>query len=120
MSNRRWEKLRLELMKGFWTDSQVCHIFAGLIEIAENGEYTCVEIEEEGLKKTKQDVRDRLLGIWKVTEHLTEDLEYYAQGFTNFWKTTYCVRWAKSKNIDIPWLDWAIDQGFISHEVKAD
>ena len=50
MSDGRWENLRDELVKGFWTDSQVCHIFAGLIEITENGEYACVEIEEEELK----------------------------------------------------------------------
>ena len=119
MYNERWEKLRDELVKGFWTDSQVCHIFSGLIEITENGEYACVEIEEEGLRKTKQEVRDRLLGIWTATEHATEDLEYYAQGFTKFWKTTYCVRWARNNRINIPWLDWASDEGYVARDVKA-
>ena len=90
MSNDCWEKLKPELLKGFWTDSQLCHILAGLIET-----------------------------IWKETEHKTEELEYYAQSFTKFWKTTYCVRWAKKKCIDIPWLDWAIKEGHISDDEKA-
>jgi hypothetical protein len=119
MSNDCWEKLKAELLKGFWTDSQVCHILAGLIETAEDGKYTCVEIEEEGRKGAKQDLRDKLQEIWKETEHKTEELEYYAQSFTKFWKTTYCVRWAKKKCIDIPWLDWAIKEGHISDDEKA-
>ena len=56
----RWKELGPELLKDFWTDSQVCHIFSGLVEITKDGRYDCIEIEQEGRTDTKKEKRDML------------------------------------------------------------
>ena len=116
MFDDKWDKLRLELLKDYWTDSQVCHIFAGLLEITKDGKYDCVEIEQEGLRDAKKSRRDQLREIWEVTDHRPRERENYYQSITKYWKTTYCVRWAQEKQIDIPWLDWAIEEKYIKAE----
>jgi len=116
MPEDKWDKLRLDLLKDYWTDSQVCHIFAGLLEITKDGKYDCVEIEQEGLRDTKKRRRDQLREIWEVTDHRPRERENYYQSITKYWKTTYCVRWAQEKQIDIPWLDWAIEEKYIKAE----
>ena len=90
--------------------------FSGLIEIAKDGEFDCVEIEEEGLKEKKQAVRDQIAEIWEVAHHAPRELEHYRQGFLQFWKLAYCVRWAKKKRIHIAWLDWAIAEEYLEAE----
>lgn len=35
-------------------------------------------------------------------------------GHTGVWyKSKYCIVWAKEKGIEIPWLEWAIENGFV-------
>ena len=81
----RWKELGPELLKEFWTDSQVCHIFSGLVEITKDGRYDCIEIEQEGLTDTKKEKRDQLKEIWDVADHKPKEREHYYQSITKFW-----------------------------------
>ena len=112
----RWKELGPELLKEFWTDSQVCHIFSGLVEITKDGRYDCIEIEQEGRTDTKKEKRDQLKEIWDVADHKPKEREHYYQSITKFWKTAYCIRWAQERDIEIPWLDWALEEKYIKAE----
>ena len=102
----RWKELGPELLKDFWTDSQVCHIFSGLVEITKDGRYDCIEIEQEGLTDTKKEKRDQLKEIWDVADHKPKEREHYYQSITKFWKTAwvyYRVIWRRGW-----WCAWCI------------
>ena len=118
MPSDKWEVMEKWLVLDWWRPSEACHIFAGIFEIVlQNGEITEEQVNEE---EYPGDLFDRLIRVNEITEiwDRTPHAEYFydlVDQDSGPWSFTpeYCVKWALSKRIEIPWLDWAIEKNLI-------
>lgn len=113
MTINRWKRLEIELKKDWWTPSQACHIFAGLIEVERDGQYASIAIEGGDPTDSQKEQVDQLRSIWDGSEHKPREKEHYFNRSREFWAKEYCLRWAEHKRIDIPWFEWAVEQEWI-------
>ena len=118
MPDNKWEKLETELVKDFWGKSEACHIFAGLIRVVrrESIKPSLQIVEEKQTIRAKEREQDRIKEVWDGTDHQPKGREIRSNGFTEEYSVAYCIRWAQKKRINIPWLNWAIKEGYIKAE----
>ena len=118
MPDNKWEKLETELVKDFWGKSEACHIFAGLIRVVRRGSIkpSLQIVEEKQTIRAKEREQDRIKEVWDGTDHKPKGREIRSNGFTEEYSVAYCIRWAQKKRINIPWLNWAIKEGYIKAE----
>jgi hypothetical protein len=118
MPDNKWEKLETELKKDFWGKSEACHIFAGLIRVVrrESIKPSLQIVEEKQTIRAKEREQDRIKEVWDGTDHQPKGREIRSNGFTEEYSVAYCIRWAQKKRINIPWLNWAIKEGYIKAE----
>tara|TARA_B110000037_G_C16973261_1_gene445939 strand:- start:155 stop:817 length:663 start_codon:yes stop_codon:yes gene_type:complete len=118
MPDNKWEKFETALVKDFWSESEACHIFAGLIRVVRRGSIkpSLQIVEEKQTIRAKEREQDRIKEVWDGTDHKPKGREIRSNGFTEEYSVAYCIRWAQKKRIGIPWLDWAIKEGYIKAE----
>lgn len=58
--------------------------------------------------------------LWFDFDHEVEPRELNPQPHAGFgqYKITYFIKWAISKKIDVPWLDWAIEEDLIVNDIR--
>jgi hypothetical protein len=125
-----WKILESLLKRDWWESELACRIFTGFVRYDYQGSSRTrfsgdclLDISYEDFQTGKVDISPGsplFLNIheelrnyqnwWKYTEH-----DKSPNNFRNEdeWSKEYCVRWAFIKEIDIPWLDWAIDNGYL-------
>lgn len=119
MPNKKWETLETWLMLDFWRPSEACHIFAGLIEIPLHDGGSKSELlakDEYSDDIFELEVRKQEIGlIWERTNHPKHIGESRSYDVNGDWllPPEYYVKWALLKRIEIPWLDWAIEENLI-------
>jgi len=118
MPDNKWEKLETELVKDFWGKSEACHIFAGLIRVVRRDSIkpSLQIVEEKQTIRAKEREQDRIKEVWDGTDHQPKGREIRSNGFTEEYSVAYCIRWAQKKRINIPWLNWAIKEGYFKAE----
>ena len=118
MPDNKWEKFETALVKDFWSESEACHIFAGLIRVVRRGSIkpSLQIVEEKQTIRAKEREQDRIKEVWDGTDHKPKGREIRSNGFTEEYSVAYCIRWAQKKRINIPWLNWAIKEGYIKAE----
>jgi len=129
MSDSRWDSLRLELKKDWWGDQEAMYICAGLIVrdlYASVQHFTVIDAEARAkdnrnkIKNALREVQDNLFTLWRATDHNPpnwgfddNDVMRVVSNIRVEWKKEYVLRWAQVKDIEIPWFDWAVEEGFI-------
>lgn len=122
MPGNQWAKLEEWLLRDWWTPSQACHLYANLIQTTNDGIFGSSPVlpEHKGMHpeqlKPFRSKKDQHLNVWQASKHDPADGEYYQSGLTEFYTKEYCIRWALKKRIEIRWLEWAIEEKFISAE----
>ena len=53
-----------------------------------------------------------LLGRWMASKH------DYSFSDSFLWERDYCIKWGLSKGVDLPWLEWAIEKGYLPAEMS--
>jgi hypothetical protein len=108
------EELDDYLLKDSWTISDACLLFAGFFQLS-NGSIISLE-HENFVTYDELSTARRYEQRWLGTDH------NYADGATSqdvshlqsLAKKTYIIEWAKSKQITLTWLDYAVEKGFLS------
>jgi hypothetical protein len=54
----------------------------------------------------------RILDIWEGSDHRSAEQRLTNGGIE--YSSGYCIQWAIKKRINIPWLDWAVENGLAS------
>jgi len=129
MSDSRWDSLRLELKKDWWGDQEAMYICAGLIVrnlYDPDQHFTVIDAEARAkdnrnkIKNALREVQENLFTLWRATDHNPpnwgfddNDVMRVVSNIRVEWKKEYVLRWAQVKDIEIPWFDWAVEEGFI-------
>ncbi len=118
MPVNKWKKLENALAKDFWSESEACHIFAGLIQVVRRGgiKPSLPIVEDQQAISAKEREQDRIKAIWEGTDHEPKGTEIRSKGPREEYSVAYCIRWAQKKRIDVPWLGWAIKEGYLKTE----
>ena len=120
----RWNLLEDWLLRDWWSPIEACHIFALLLRTEKDGFYGSRAILSEhrqhrDLVQKLEDRAEDYLNIWATSVHKPIEREYYRASISNeFYTKEYCVKWAQKKRIEMPWLDWAIEEQFINLEAQ--
>ena len=121
-----WQCLVPALMKDYWDKEEACMIFNGYIWVGAKGRLTQIETGQEittfsgdtrseMYSETINDKYLQICDIWNNTEHC------YVSGIwkqMQSWNKYYCIHWAstKSRFIQMPWVEWAYDEGLLDME----
>ena len=121
-----WQSLIPALMKDYWDKEEACMIFNGYIWVGAKGRLTQIETGQEitafsgdtrseMYSETINDKYLQICDIWNNTEHC------YMSGIwkqMQSWNKYYCIHWAstKSRFIQMPWVQWAYDEGLLDME----
>ena len=69
-------------------------------------------LSEQDAKKKLEFWHQDLVGRWNSSQHD----DSYRMG--SQYKRDYCIKWALSKKVDIPWLEWAIKNGNVPADIR--
>ncbi len=139
-SKYRWLFLEKFLLRDWWKHELACRIFTGCVHIDQWGEYVADsgelrifdlnwEPNQEwfdsepmfggSLLTAKRKDREwrQLLVLWKFSTHDRSSSNLRNE---DEWNKEYCIRWALSKKINIPWLEWAIEYGYLPANISGD
>ena len=117
--------LKHELLKDYWKLKDALYILSGWVEVDTDpdrlgnvGErYTkFVPITKTKLKKPDRRLYKSLLDLWNATDHeLVEDDQrnYNMYSERQEYRVTYILKWCKKKQVEVPWFDWAVEEGLI-------
>ena len=120
----RWNLLKDWLLRDWWSPIEACHIFASLMRTEKDGCYGSRAILSEhrqhrDIVKKLEDRAEDYLKIWKASDHKPIEREYYRSSISNeFYTKEYCIKWAQKRRIEMPWLDWAIEEKFVNLEAQ--
>ena len=121
------------LLKDYWSGEEACMIFAGfdpnksstdpsyespklLVNLLDGTSINGRNSGTEGDNYEKGKERfERLNRIWQASKH---DYTNARDGLSLYrtFSIEYCIKWAISKRITIPWLEWAIENNYLTSE----
>lgn len=139
-SNPWWIVLETLLLRDWWDSELACRIFTGFVQKDSDGDYVadagrlCIldlDMGEEhwetdfddaessfnssGIYEKKNSEWAQYLMLWKYSTHDRSSSNLRNE---DEWSREYCVRWALRKRIDIPWLEWAIEKGYLPADIR--
>lgn len=137
-----WLVLEQLLLRDWWGSELACRIFTGFVHQDRDGDYVadsgrpCLLDLDMGKKHWETDYTDaessfdssliyekknseweEYLMLWKYSTHDRSSSNLRNE---DEWSKEYCVRWALRKRIDIPWLEWAIEKGYLPANISGD
>jgi len=115
------------LLQDFWSRDEACMIFTGYVWKGEGAGARLTDIEtckvipefrDGGYSRSAEHevINDRYIEIqqvWDGADHSWDSGIYRQNGH---WNKYYILDWASTKApvIEIPWLDWAYEKGFLN------
>ena len=138
-SGERWIILETLLLWDWWERPLACRIFTGFVHQDREGDYCddagrpCLfdirtgeaiwgqtELDEGCMQYyVLEDQWRQYLNLWNRSMHDVEFIVFSNEdGGGDCWSVEYCVRWALRKKIYIPWLEWAIEKGYLPAEMS--
>jgi hypothetical protein len=128
----RWTVLELLLLRDWWDSKLACRVFTGYVHRDEEGDYCAEAVGSrlleiyDGKPHVWTEQADSTEDLWKVyvkewrrSIHNPESLVFKNEdGGGDCWSVEYCVRWALRKKIYVPWLEWAIEKGYLPAEMS--
>ena len=134
-----WKILESLLKRDWWESELACRIFTGFVRYDYQGKGSSrtrlsgdclLGISGEDFQNGKDDIspgsplfskiHEKLWDyqtLWKYAEHKKSPNNFRNE---DEWSKEYCVSWALIKKIDIPWLDWAIGEGYLPANISGD
>ena len=118
------------LLQDFWSRDEACMIFTGYVWKGAGGRLTDIETGEvipefrdggHSRSAEHEVINDRYLEIqqvWDGADHSWDSGIYKPSQVAPKWNKYYILDWALTKApvIEIPWLDWAYEKGFLNQK----
>jgi len=118
------------LLQDWWSSDEACMIFTGYVWKGAGGRLTDIKTGEviaefraggHGRSAEHELINDRYIEIcqvWDGSDHARDTGIYKSSQVTPKWNKYYILDWALTKApvIEIPWLDWAYDKGFLNQK----
>ena len=137
-----WLVLEQLLLRDWWDSELACRIFTGFVQKDIYGDYVadsgipCIfdlnmgkehwvtdsadaelGFNSSGIYEKKNPEWEKYLMRWKYSTHDRSSSNLRNE---DEWNKEYCVRWALRKRINIPWLEWAIGEGYLPANISGD
>jgi hypothetical protein len=118
------------LLQDWWSSDEACMIFTGYVWKGAGGRLTDIKTGEviaefraggHGRSAEHELINDRYIEIcqvWDGSDHARDTGIYKSSQVTPKWNKYYILDWALTKApvIEIPWLDWAYEKGFLNQK----